>query len=121
MSSGAFENAFYETNNGQICAVRVQPETRTATIDGNANSGPAGPATQLASANVTADRSGNGVFVRYARCTWDTDPPENYSGASFVLPILDLANVPTGNPRGVSVNYLGTAAQIQTIIPERIG
>lgn len=119
MSEGNFVAAFYQTDEGGICNCRVQPETLLATFGGTANDSAAGPADQEASANMTSDRRGNGVFARYARVNW-TSPPTDYTGASVNIPVLSQATAAAA-VRGAAVSYLGGTGVVGTLVRERVG
>lgn len=119
MSSGIFVQTFYETDDGDICNCRVQEETILATFGGVANTPVAGPADQLASANITSDRSGNGVFARYVRVFFAT-PPTGYASSILNIPVLTNAAYDAAT-LGAAVEYLGASGVIRTRNKEEIG
>jgi hypothetical protein len=90
MSSGNFVNSFYEANNGDIYAIRLQPET----IDAAFNPAPAGPADQPTRARVSGSRRGYGMFARMANFSRQVGTPPNAVSVGLRLPILtpDAAN-----------------------------
>lgn len=120
MSSGAFTSTFYETNAGNICAIRVQPETLTLTLGGTANAAPSGPADQEASAISQGSRRGIGVNARRVRLRWTGTVPDGYDGDGIVtVPILQptLYNSLT---RGTTGTYLGGAVEVAGRTPEYV-
>lgn len=109
MSQGRPVRAFYATDLGNICSVRVQQETLDATIGAVANSSATGPATAgFPSAKVSKGSREIGIGCRKVTCAWDDGgAPTNYDERSpFSLPILVLATF-NGINRGDAVVYLG--------------
>lgn len=114
MSSGAFENVFYEMsseNGGFILRARVQPETLSAAFGGTANAAPSGPATAPGSATISQGRRTAGVNMRYVTVAWTGDPPDNYSGLTARIVVLDPA-VFADWTLGSTGTYLSTAAEV---------
>lgn len=114
MSSGPFTNTFYETsseNGGFILRARVQPETLAASFGGEANAAPAGPATAPGSATISQGRRTAGVNMRYVTVAWTGDPPDDYSGLTARIVVLDPA-VFADWTLGATGTYLATAAEI---------
>ena len=114
MSSGAFENIFYETsseNGGFILRARVQPETLEASFGGTDNDPPAGPATAPGSATISQGRRTAGVNMRYVTVRWTDGPPTNYSGLTARIVVPDPA-VFADWTLGATGTYLSTAAEI---------
>jgi hypothetical protein len=65
MSSGAFENGKYESNEtGEVHKIRVQPETKALTLGGVANAYPADPAEGKPSAQVGRGKRSIGINAR---------------------------------------------------------
>lgn len=116
MSRGDFTDAFYETDSGEICKVRVQPETLAATIGGTANASATGPATQLASAIVRKGKRQIGVGCRLVGIKWDT-PPTDYTGEIAYIPVMSptLFNSLSG---GEAVTYNGGSGTVISFIAE---
>jgi hypothetical protein len=85
MSSGAFVESIYQTDDGTPYIIRVQPET----IAGAWN--PAGtgtPATTI-SVKATGSHRALGIHARVARFRWAGTPPAGYkAGSTITLPIL---------------------------------
>ena len=102
MSAGAFLNAFYETEVGNIAPIRAQPETAALVLDGTTNAIPAGPATAgFPSAQVSKGRRSIGVNTRLVRVQFAPGAaPTGYKeGVAIALPWFQadsFANLPTG-------------------------
>ena len=114
MSSGAFENAFYQTsteNGGFILRCRVQPETLAATIDSVANAGVAGPATAPGSATISQGRRSAGVNMRYVTLRWTAGAPTDYDGLTARIPVLDPDTFAAWT-LGATGTYLSTAVEV---------
>lgn len=114
MSAGQFLDAFYETNSGEICAIRTQPETAALVLNAVTNTIPAGPATQLASAQVGKGRRAIGVNARLVRVRFTGAVPDGYQANGIIaLPWFQpdsfeaLPNKATGTYLGVSVVLAG--------------
>jgi len=108
MSSGAFLRSFYELDNGDIAAIRVQPETVAMTIGGAANTAPAGPATVPSSAVVSRGRRSKGINARLVRVVFPTPPAGYLANSPIALPWLDPGTFASLNPND-SVSYLGAS------------
>lgn len=111
MSSGIFLDAFYETDSGEICNLRIQPETAAAVINAATNAVPAGPATQLASAIARKGEREIGVGCRSITAAF-ASPPSGYTSESLIIPILTPA-VFNGANLGDAVSYLGASGVVQ--------
>jgi hypothetical protein len=121
MSAGEFSISKYETNNGDVVPIRVQPETLALTIGAATNDAPAGDVqTGWPSANATANRRQNGINVRYVRLKWSAGAPTDYAANSvLVVPILTKA-MWDGIARGQTGTYLGSGVTVATKINEKI-
>lgn len=120
MSAGAFESGKYEANNGNIYAVRVQPETKALTLAETANAYPSGAVDQKGRfpLNLGGKRrkpfSARSVSIRFT-----ATPPTGYKANSIIrLPIftqtlydLITANSTTGTYLGVAVEVVGKSAE----------
>lgn len=111
MSSGPFQRTFYELNNGEIAAIRVQPETLALTLGGTANAAPAGPASVPSSAVVSRGRRSRGINARLVRIVFDT-PPAGYKADSVItLPWLQDTSFDNLEPNDTGT-YLGSAVTL---------
>ena len=114
MSSGPFENTFYELsdeNGGYIMRARVQPETLAATIDGTANAGATGPADAPGSATISQGRRSAGVNMRYVTLRWTAGAPTDYEGLTARIPVLTPATFAAWT-LGATGTYLSTAVEV---------
>lgn len=91
MSAGNFTRTFYELDNGEICQIRVQPETLTFANGSTTNSAPAGPATIPGSAKVSRGDREIGIRPRKVSFAWTPgQEPDGYEeGGLYYIPILD--------------------------------
>ena len=108
MSAGDFlTNAVYETNDGNLVSIRIQPETLTLTLNTVANSQLAGPIDpSYPSAKVSGGRRTLGINARKVRVKFTGALPPGYSGGkdTISLPVLTLA-VFTGYGKGQTGTY----------------
>jgi hypothetical protein len=120
MSAGQFLDAFYETNNGNICAIRIQPETAALVLNAVTNTIPAGPADQLASAKAGGGRRTIGVNARQVRVRFTGAVPEGYQpGGEISLPWLQFSTF-EALPKNATGTYLGSGVILTGRSPETI-
>lgn len=120
MSAGQFLDAFYETDNGEICAIRTQPETAALVLNAVTNTIPAGPSTQLASAQVGKGRRAIGVNARLVRIRFTGAVPDGYqAGGIITLPWFQPATY-NALPNKATGTYLGVAVVMAGRTPETI-
>lgn len=120
MSAGQFLDAFYETNSGEICGVRIQPETAALVLDAVSNTIPAGPATQLASAQVGRGKRSIGVNTRTVTVEFTGAVPDGYQpNGKITLPWLQQASF-EALPKNALGTYLGVGVRLAGRSPERI-
>ena len=114
MSAGAFSNINYESNEGGIHPIRIQPETASLSVDGTPNNAPTGDLTSKIRASVSGSPRSNALIARQVTVTFGITPgsyPEGYKpGSSIPLPWLvkstfDAIKVPT------DCTYLGIPAR----------
>lgn len=111
MSAGNFVYGKYEDDDGRIYDCRRQPETTSLTLNGQANTEPAGAVTEAGSARLTGSRRKYGVRAREVRVRFTAAPPEGYSPDDILtVPVFTLTayNAMTSIKRPVGT-YLGTA------------
>lgn len=123
MSAGPFEAAKYEAFSGTIYPCRAQPETKEATIGGQANAYPAGAVT--AGVSKIALRKGKRAFgpaIRTAtlKLTADGagDKAEYTEGSLHVVPIFAQATYDAWNYNEVGT-YLGIACELVGLFPAK--
>ena len=119
MSAGEFVRSIYETNAGNFCSIRVQPETLSATLDGSANAAGLGPVNQQASAKASGGKREIGVIARSVTLRWTAGAPEDYSGDDVTIPIM-TPGVYNGLTKGDTGTYLDEAVEVVGLSPERI-
>lgn len=121
MSAGAFERSKYEANNGDIHAIRVQPETVAATFGGTANNPPAGAVDQQTSARVGGGNREYGVKARAVSVTWTGAAPAGYEDGQLLrVPILTEELYDAITPNSTVGTYLGAAVVVVGKLPERV-
>lgn len=119
MSSGPFITSTYETNRGELHPVKVQPETITLVLGGNANAANPGDRTSNIRARVTGSRRGYGVFCRTVSIKFaDGSAPAGYKQDSVIrVPWLspdgyeELGDGDTGLYLGVACVYVGKSPE----------
>lgn len=123
MSTGPFLAAFYETNNGRIAPIRIQPETAALVIDGDTNAIPAGPADIPVSAKVSGGKRGVGLTPRTVTIKFDADVAgtQIVQGNTITLPWLQPATWESFDPQGnLTGTYLSTPIRLVGKSAERI-
>lgn len=121
MSAGAFSRSKYEADNGDVYAVRVQPETLAATFGGTANAAPSGAVDQQVSARVGGGNRQIGIKTRAVSVAWTGGAPTGYKADEILrIPILtkDLYDAITTN--STTGSYLGGTVQVVGKLPERV-
>lgn len=120
MSSGQFDRSFYETDNGDIVPLRIQPETLSADFDGTANAGATGPAAAgFPSANVSRSRRGYGIHARFVTVAWNT-APAGYDDRGLLAIHVPVKATFDAITKGSTVTYLGGTAEVVSKTPELI-
>lgn len=120
MSAGDFSRSRYECDNGDICPIRIQPETEAATFGGTANAAPAGATTMSQFARVNKARREYGIGPRFVTAEWDGAAPTGYTATGTIkIAVLTSAvfNGITVLSAGV---YLGANITIISKSPENI-
>lgn len=118
MSQGQFLRTFYLSDQGEVHPIRVQPETVSATLGGEENTPPAGPATNNIRYIVN---SGNRKKVPRARgvyFAWVNQRPTGYVGAGGRIPVFSqtvwegLAEATPGTYLGVPIQVTGKYTEL---------
>lgn len=120
MSAGPFSTtAKYQSNNGDIYPIRVQPETLAATLGGTVNASPAGAVTQQTSARASAAKRKIGMNARAVTFKVTAVPTGSGTpiGAILRLPVM-TASVWDGLNRGDVVQYEGYLGNVVGLSPE---
>lgn len=119
MSAGAFLTTRYQSDEGGIYGIRVQPETVDLTIAGQTNNPPTGAVDQEGLARVSGGRRRIGIKARNVRFRFSGTPPTGYEEIGVLtLPCLTAAfynNIPrsggTGTYLGASIAVVGKSPQ----------
>lgn len=120
MSTGAFQNSFYNSNKtGDVHPIRIQPETLTLSVGGVANAAAAGPAGSPISAQVSQSKRSKGLNARTVTFKFTPASPAGYLvNSPITLPWLagvgDFDNFKAGDPisyQGGSGEIVGTTAE----------
>lgn len=121
MSAGKFTRSTYESDDGKIRSIRVQPETLAATLGGTANAAPAGTLTTgLGSAKVSGSRRSLGCNARTVTLQFTGAVPDGYMPESVVtIPILTKALF-DAVAKGTTGVYLGVAVIVLFKTPEYV-
>lgn len=120
MSAGNFVRSRYESDNGGVYRIRIQPETAAATIAGSVNAAPAGAIDQTVSARIGGGNRQIGVKARSVSIAWTGAPPAGYAANELVRVAVLTPAVYNGANLGDAVTYLGSSAEIVGKNPERV-
>lgn len=121
MSSGVFTIAGYETDNGDIVPIKVQPETLTAVLGtANATAG-ASFAAGFPSAQTSQSKRALGINARTVSITFapGAEPADYKPGTILKIPVTTKARFDALS-KGSSVTYLTATGRIAGKSPERI-
>lgn len=119
MSAGAFSRSRYQTDEGEIHPIRVQPETILANV-GAANTAPTGSVTQSAFAKVSKGRREYGIGARSVSVIFTATPPVGYKlDQTYRIPILTPTAFSAALVGGTGT-YLSTAIEIISKNTEQI-
>jgi len=117
MAIGAFSLSKYEDNAGKIRGIRVQPETITLTIGGQANTAPTGDIDTAPRAKVSGSRRSYGVHARKVTVRLTAAGNSGAIGSTISLPWLDpgtfadLVELSTGTYNGSACVLVGTSPE----------
>lgn len=122
MSTGPFIQSLYASLDGsQIHTCRIQPETLTLTVGGNANTAPTGPANNLKGVRMTGGKSRLTIGARAVGVEFLTagDGPYEVGGVTYVpwLNPATLAGVLF--PENQEGTYNGANVRVVGLRPER--
>lgn len=120
MSNGPFTISKYETDNGDIVPIKVQPETLTATFDSTANAAPAGAVSEgFPSADVSRSKRAIGIHARTISVRITT-PASGYADNSLVrIPVMQ-PSVYNGAAKGDAVTCAAGSGTVAGKSPEFI-
>lgn len=121
MSSGAFVNSFYESNElGTVHPIRVQPETVSLTLGGQANTAPAGAGAIGPSAQVSRGKRALGINARTVTVRLTAALAGYLAGSTISIPWLDPGTFAGITPKVTTGTYLGTACIVTGKSPEKV-
>lgn len=112
MSAGDFQRSKYQSREGNIYRIRIQPETLGLTLGGTANSEPTGAIDQEVTAYVNKGAREYGIGARQVKVRYTGTLPDGYSGEFAYVPVLD-PTVFDGYSRGDTGTYLGADVELE--------
>jgi hypothetical protein len=121
MSAGAFTNSFYLSSElGTVHPIRVQPETISLTLGGQANTAPSGTGAIGPSAQVSGGKRSIGINARTVSIRL-TAALSGYKADSVIrLPWLANSTFAALVPKVTTGTYLGTACILVGKSPETV-
>jgi len=122
MSSGAFTISRYESAEGPIHPIRLQPETLLLVLGGASNDPPVNPVDNEISCYARKPKERYGIGARGVRLAWETPatPPTGYKPfETLVAPILTPALFAAAVV-GTTGTYLGANVVVVSKLPEDI-
>jgi hypothetical protein len=122
MSTGSFVDSIYQSNkpSSNLHPIKVQPETLTLTLDGTANTAPAGPTTSELRAFSSSRKRRGAVNARKVGLEVTSAGPNEYKvGSQIYVPWLDpdtfytvtLGDNITGTYNGAGVKVIGSSEE----------
>lgn len=114
MSAGTFETSKYASAKGFIYPIRIQPETKSLTLGGQANDPPAGALTAGAlSVRVQGGKRSIGLVARKIRVKFTGSVPATYaSGGTHAIPVLDPETYESYKDRTLTGTYLSQPVKV---------
>lgn len=112
MSAGAFQYSKYESDQGGIYRIRVQPETLAATVDATVNGAPTGAIDSQGTVRVSNPRRGFGITPRRISIRWVGAPPTGYKADETVQVVILTPALYNAANIGDPVTYLATNATV---------
>lgn len=120
MSAGSFINSRYQSDDGTIHQIKLQPETVAMTVGGTANAAPTGAIDSVFAAEVNRGAKAYGLKPRKINVSFEGEPPTGYRPyTSLSLPILttDLFEAISDND---VVVYNGGSGKVSSKVAENI-
>lgn len=121
MSSGVFVSARYETDEGNVVPMRVQPETLAAVL-GTANASATGPVeVGFPSAQVSQSKRALGINARTVTIKFPAgaEPPDYAPGTILRVPVMTKARFDALSKTS-AVTYQGVPGEVAGKSPEKI-
>lgn len=122
MSQGEFVISRYESNDGPIHPIRLQPETLALVLGGASNDPPVNPVDNEISCYSRKPKERYGIGSRGVRLAWETPatPPTGYKPfETLVVPILTPALF-TAATVGTTGTYQGANVTVVSKLSEDI-
>lgn len=122
MSAGLFTKGKYTTNAGVVVAIRVQPETLSATLGGTANASASGAVTPgYPRATVSKSKRSVGIHARTVtlRFVGAAAPAGYASNQTYTIPVMSAALWDT-LAEETACTYQATPATVVSTSPEKI-
>lgn len=120
MSAGSFQSSKYESDDGTIHFISVQPETIAAVLDGNPNDEPAGNINSQFAAEVNRGARAYGLRPRKVNVAFTDNPPTNYRPyTTLAMAVLDpevFAEIAIGG----TVTYSGGTGVVSSKVEENV-
>jgi len=121
MSSGAFTDSFYESNElGSVHPIRVQPETIALSLGGQTNDAPAATGAIGPSAQVSRGKRSIGINARTVTIELTAALSGYLAGSKITLPWLEAATFADITPKVTTGTYLATACKVVGKSPETV-
>lgn len=121
MSSGAFVNSFYESNElGSVHPIRVQPETLGLMLGGQSNAAPSGTGAIGPSAQVSRGKRALGINARSVTVRLTATLAGYLPGSTISVPWMDPDTFADITPKVTTGTYLGTACICTGKSPEKV-
>ena len=121
MSSGAFTDSFYASNElASTHPIRVQPETLALELDGQANEAPAATGAVGPSAQVSRGKRSIGINARTVTIQFTATKAGYLAGSKITLPWLKSTTFAALTPKVSTGTYLEVACKLVGKSPETV-
>lgn len=121
MSAGKFELYSYETDNGAVTKIRLQPETLQATFNGLVNAEPGGvPEAGYPRADVSRSHRAVGIHARFVTVGEMAGMPSDYMANQTYRVACLSPTVFASLTDGQAAGYLGGVGKIISVTKEKI-
>ena len=112
MSAGAFINSLYQTDQGEVAPIKIQPETLSFSIGSETNVAATGPATSRMFVKISKGNREYGCRPRKIVVKFTGTVPTGYKAdQTYAIPALTPAIFGAAIPTAVG-SYLGEAVEV---------